>query len=78
VLIHHDVPFPYIHDLTELLNLLQEAGERIPDSVRRAGLLSRFAVFTPYPGIARPVSHEEYEEAVSISEEVVRWAEEQL
>ena len=53
-------------------------SERIPDSVRRAGLLSRFAVFTRYPGIARPVSREEYEEAVSISEEVVHWAEERL
>ena len=28
LLIHHGVPFPYIHDLTKLLDLLQEAGER--------------------------------------------------
>jgi HEPN domain-containing protein len=78
MLIHRDVAFPYIHDLTELLQLLQETGERIPDSVKRAGLLSRFAVFTRYPGIARPVSHQEYEEAIAIAEEVVRWAEERI
>lgn len=66
MLIRRDVAFPYIHDLTELLKLLQETGERIPDSVKRAALLSRFAVFTRYPGIARPISHEEYEEALRL------------
>jgi HEPN domain-containing protein len=35
----------------------------------------RFAVFTRYPGISPPVTQEEYEEAVSLAEEVVRWAE---
>ncbi|MBI5166835.1 MAG: HEPN domain-containing protein [candidate division NC10 bacterium] len=74
VLIHQGVEFPYIHDLTELLRLVQGAGEQIPDSVKRAGMLSRFAIFTRYPG-TRPVSHEEYEEAVKIAEEVLRWAE---
>lgn len=74
VLIHQGVEFPNIHDLTELLRLVQGAGERIPDSVKRAGMLSRFAIFTRYPG-TRPVSHEEYEEAIKIAEEVLRWAE---
>ncbi len=75
VLIHQGVEFPYIHDLTELLRLVQGAGEQIPDSVKRAGMLSRFAVFMRYPGIARPVGPEEYEEAMTIAVEVLRWAE---
>jgi len=61
-----------------LLRLLQDAGEQVPDSVRQAGRLSRFAVFTRYPGIARPVSQEEYQDALTLAEEVVRWAEEKL
>lgn len=78
LLIYRDVAFPYIHDLTKLLGLLQEAGEQIPDAVKRAGLLTRFAIFTRYPGIARPVSHQEYEQAIAIAEAVIRWAEERL
>lgn len=75
VLIRHGIVFPYIHDLAALLKLLQEAEEQVPDSVKEAGKLSRFAVFTRYPGIARPVTREEYEEAITIAEEVLRWAE---
>lgn len=31
---------------------------------------------TRYPGLAEPVTWEEYDEAVAIAEKVVRWAEE--
>lgn len=75
LLMLHSVAFPYIHDLGELLRLAEEAGEQVTNSVRQAGQLTRFAVFTRYPGIARPVSREEYLHAVSIAETVVRWAE---
>jgi HEPN domain-containing protein len=46
LLIKHDVEFPYVHDLTELLTLLEGSGQRIPEPVRRVGNLTRFAVFT--------------------------------
>ena len=78
LLIRRGVAFPYIHDLTELLRLLQDAGERIPDVVRQSGQLSRFAVFTRYPGVARPVSQEEYQDALALAEQVVQWVEERL
>lgn len=78
VFIRRGVEFPYIHDLTELLRILQEAGEQVPNSVKETGRLTRFAIFTRYPGIGRPVSRKEYEEVIAIAEEVVRWAEEQL
>jgi tRNA G37 N-methylase TrmD len=42
---------------------------------RQAERLTRFAVFTRYPGISPPVTPGEYEEAVSIAEAVIRWAE---
>jgi HEPN domain-containing protein len=35
-------------------------------------------VFTRYPGVGPPVSRQEYEEALKVAEEVVRWAEERL
>lgn len=65
--------FPRIHDLAELLNILERSGEDIPPGVREAGKLSRFAVFTRYPGLARSVEQEEHEEAVRIAETVVSW-----
>lgn len=77
VLLHMGVRFPYIHDLAELLAMIEKSGESIPDPVRKAGRLTRFAIVTRYPGLAEPVTREEYKKAVKAAEEVVRWAEKQ-
>jgi len=64
--------------LAQLLTLLEEAGQRIPGGIREAERLTRFAVFTRYPGIAPPVREQAYEEALHIAGQVVRWAARQL
>ena len=76
VLIHQNIRFPYVHDLAELLTLVEQTGQSIPDSVKRAARLTRYAVIMRYPGLTEPVSRKEYEEAVRIAEAVVRWGEE--
>ena len=78
VLIRSNVDFPYVHDLARLLSLIEEAGETIPGDVRRAGELTPYALITRCPGPARPVTEEEYEEALKIAEDAVRWVEGQL
>ena len=78
VLIHLNVRFPRTHDLAELLTLVEKAGQRVPEQVKRASILTPYAVESRYPGLSEPVTKEEYEEAVSIAEEVLRWAEEVL
>ncbi len=78
LLIQHDVEFPYVHDLAELLTLLERAGREVPESIRQAERLTRFAIFARYPGLAPPTSREEYREALALAEAVVRWAEESL
>jgi len=78
LLIRHNVEFPYVHDLAELLTLLERAGHGIPESVRQAERLTRFAVFNRYPGLTPPTSREEYQEALALAEAVVRWVEERL
>lgn len=78
LLIQHDVEFPYVHDLAELLTLLERAGREVPESIRQAERLTRFAVFARHPGLAPPTSREEYREALALAEAVVRWAEESL
>jgi HEPN domain-containing protein len=74
ILIHLGVRFPYVHDLAQLLALVDRAGESIPESVRYAAGLSGYAVETRYPGLSEPVTWQEYEEAVAVAEEVIRWA----
>jgi HEPN domain-containing protein len=75
VLIHLGQRFPYIHDLVQLLGLVEQAGQPIPESIKRAAILSEYAVETRYPGLSEPVTRQEYEEAVVIATQVVRWAE---
>ena len=75
VLIKQDVKFPYIHNLAELLTLTEETGIKIPKSMKMAGELSKFAVFTRYPFESSPIVAEEYKKAVKIAEAVLRWAE---
>jgi HEPN domain-containing protein len=56
LLLHRGVPFPYIHDLTELLSLLEQRGEALPPRVRDAEALTHYAVETRYPGLGEPVT----------------------
>lgn len=75
LLILRGVAFPYVHDLGKLLTLLQQAGIAIPEAVKDAGRLTRFAVGARYPGVSEPVTYQEWQEAVAIAERVVRWVE---
>ncbi len=77
LLIRHEIKFPYVHDLAALLILLEKVTV-VPDSIRQAARLTRFAVQTRYPGTAPPVREEKYQEVRKLAGEVVRWAEKQL
>ncbi len=78
LLIKHSIKFPYVHDIVELLTVLEKAGHKVPKAVKKAGGLTRFAVFTRYPGIAQAISTEEYEEALTNAKQVIRWVQTQL
>lgn len=65
----------FVHDLARLLTLLEKSGQKIPQSIRQAEGLSRYAVFTRYPGMGPQIKQNEYKEAVKIAGQVVRWAE---
>ena len=74
VLLHAGVSFPYIHDLDKLLKLAADAGTPVPDAVRDAGKLTRFAVVHRYPVFGSPVTDEEHQRAMQIATAVVDWA----
>jgi len=74
VLIHCGLEFPYTHDLSHLLTLLENTGRNIPKYVRQAARLTRFAVDSRYPGLSTPVSEREYQTAVRLADAALRWA----
>jgi len=78
LLLHRGVRFPYVHDLAELVELLEQQGENIPSGIREVVRLTNYAVEARYPGLAEPVTQQEYEMAVALAEEVVRWVEKAL
>lgn len=78
LLIKLGVEFPYVHDLARLLALVEDAGIEIPQPIRQAETLTRFAIIARYPGLAGEVSEEEYGEAISLAEGVLRWAKNRL
>ena len=75
LLIKLDVNFPYVHDLAELLTSVEKVGQEVPELIRQAERLSKFAVFTRYPGIGPSIKEKEYREIVEIAVRVVKWAE---
>lgn len=78
VMVLRGIEFPYIHDLTRLMSMLEASGETIPDPVRRAAVLTRFAAQTRYPSVEEPVTEQEYTEAIAIAEAVLHWAEDRI
>jgi len=75
ILIHLGVRFPHVHDLAQLLALVEGADQSVSESLKQAAVLTDYAVQIRYPGLSEPVTWQEYEEAVAIAERTVHWAE---
>ena len=78
VMVLRGIDFPYIHDLTRLIDILESQGDVVPGAVRRADCLTQYATATRYPGFDEPVTEQDYAEAVELAKAVVRWAETHL
>ena len=78
VLVDQSIDFPYTHDIGELLATLEQAGIRCEIASPEASRLTRYAVLTRYPGLADPITDEEYRTALELADEIVRWAESQI
>lgn len=78
LLIYKGVRFPYIHDINRLIELLAQNGVEIPDQVLQAGSLSDYAVEVRYPGIAEPVTQDEYLDAINQAQIVIAWVESEI
>jgi HEPN domain-containing protein len=72
--VQRGLSFPYVHNLTRLLGLLEQSGLKVPKYVKRADEPTGYAVESRYPGLSGPVTSREHQRAVRIAEAVVRWA----
>ena len=70
--------FRYTHDLDELVAGLRQVGIDVPLSVEESVVLTGYAWEARYPGLAEPVTTEEYQEAVRLAEGVVAWAQREM
>ncbi len=75
LLLFHKIPFRFVHDIAELLTVLEQNGLSLPEQIRAAAELSDYAVEARYPGPMEPVTEDEHKEAVRIAEMVVSWVE---
>jgi HEPN domain-containing protein len=71
----HGWLFPFIHDLAQLLNGLRQQGLTIPPEIRDAQKLSVYATVARYPGLTAAATQAHYNEAITIAQDVVSWAE---
>lgn len=78
IMIAREIKFPHVHDLGTLVFLLEETGETVPEAIRTAVSLTTYATTTRYPNPGTPVTEEEYREAITVAEPVVRRAEGRL
>ncbi|MCY4082455.1 MAG: HEPN domain-containing protein [Caldilineaceae bacterium] len=75
VMVLRSIQFPFVHDLSRLVSMIENEGVEVPEVLLRAEKLTIYAVITRYPGVVRPVTEQEYLEAVEIADSVVLWAE---
>ena len=78
VCILYHIEYPYVHDLAALVTIVAKNRVRVPDHVKEAAKLTRFAITTRYPHFLSPVKEEEYHRAVAIAESVVTWCESEI
>ena len=78
VLVFLKKDFPKTHSIQKLLSLLSD-DYQIDDSIRRATLLTDYAVDTRYPiEIGEQPDENDYKEALALAESVYSWAQEKI
>lgn len=76
--IFEDILFPKTHNLSYLIEIITNAGFKLPAKVRSAALLTDYSVETRYPGDYDEVTLDEYRKALAIANDVYHWVEAQI
>ncbi|HBR17227.1 MAG TPA: DNA-binding protein [Deltaproteobacteria bacterium] len=75
VLLAKWIPFRFVHDIAELLTLLEQNNIHFPENIRSAAELTDYSVEARYPGPFAPVTEKEFKEALKIAETAIKRAE---
>ncbi|NWF93353.1 MAG: HEPN domain-containing protein [Syntrophaceae bacterium] len=78
VLLARGISFRFVHDIAELITLLENQGIILPEEIKASAELTDYSVESRYPGPFEPVTEEEFKKALRIAEAVVAWAESQI
>jgi HEPN domain-containing protein len=78
VCIQHNLDFQKTHSLVRLMDILEAGGVSLPDEVKRADVLTQYAVQARYPGWEEEITEEEYKDVLALAAGVVFWAERTL
>ena len=78
VLLARRIPLRFVHDIAELLTLLENQGVTLPEEIKASAELTDYSVESRYPGPFEPVTEEEFQRALKIAQTVVVWAESQI
>ena len=74
VLLFSKIDFPLTHDLEELSYILEGAGIHLPQDILDVGILTPYAVEARYPGYWGELTGQDVDEAITLSERVLKWA----
>lgn len=78
ICIINDIRFKKAHDISYLVDLLENGNIVVPEELQKAKILTDYAVELRYPGDYPPVDENMYKDAIEIAEAVVSWAETEL
>ena len=71
--IKEGIDFPRTHNIEFLIEKLEKKGVKIPENIKKAKMLTEYAVETRYPGDYDPVEEDEYKEMLKIGQDVIKW-----
>ncbi len=71
VLVARRIPFRFVHDIAELLTLIENQSVTLPEEIKASAELTDYSVESRYPGSFEPVTEEELNRALKIAEIVV-------
>lgn len=75
VLVRHNMPFPYTHNISVLITLVRKTKAKWPKPLNRCAELTDYAVSTRYPGETEPITAADYRQALTIAAKVLAWVE---
>jgi HEPN domain-containing protein len=72
LLIYYGIEPEFTHNIGLLLNELEKFTE-IPENIKEAIKLTKYAVITKYPGEYDEITKERYEESIKIAKDCLEW-----